>query len=300
MVETVFLQGGLGNQMFQYAFYLAKKHNNEKVRCDYSLLQGKKRSHNGFELNIIFGIVDCKSKILNKLVAQVLIKINHIDKKCNLYWAFIFRLLKMEYIEDEMPSKYNRLRLFPNSRSGHCYFLGYWQSEKYFKDIKSDIYAVFKFDENKISKSSKCVLKQIKRTISVSVHIRRGDYLDIQNQKLYGGICTLEYYYNAISYFTTLYGQEIFFFIFSNDAEWVKCNFDIPNMVIVDCNQGENAWQDMFLMSKCTHNIIANSSFSWWGAWLNTNGNKKVISPSRFMNIGDSNDIIPSDWIVLK
>lgn len=58
------------------------------------------------------------------------------------------------------------------------------------------------------------------------------------------------------------------FLFFSNDAEWVKCNFDIPNMIIVDCNQGENAWQDMFLMSKCTHNIIANSSFSWWGHGL--------------------------------
>lgn len=299
MIEIVFLQGGLGNQMFQYAFYLSKRHSNMKIRCDYSLLQGQNRSHNGFELDDVFGIVDCKSNILNRWVVRALIKINHLDKKWKCYLFFIFRLLKVRYVEDEIPSKYDRLRLIPDAKGGCCYFLGYWQSEKYFKGIEREIRAIFRFKEDEISECSRSILYQIKKTQSVSVHVRREDYLNVQNQKLYGGICTLQYYYKAISYFTTLYGQEIFFFIFSNDAEWVKCNFDIPNMIIVDCNQGENAWQDMFLMSKCTHNIIANSSFSWWGAWLNTNDNKRVISPSRFMNIGDSSDIIPSDWIVL-
>lgn len=300
MVEIVFLQGGLGNQMFQYAFYLAKKYNNTKVRCDCSLLQGKNRPHNGFELGTIFGIADCENRIFNKLVAQVFIKINRIDKKWTRYLAFIFCLLRTNCIEDEMPSKYNKSRLLPNFPNGYCYFLGYWQSENYFKDIERDIRAIFRFDEYKISKHSKSVLQQIRKTVSVSVHIRRGDYLDVLNQKLYGGICTLEYYNEAISYFTTIYGHGVLFFIFSNDVEWVKSNFNISNMVIVDCNQKGDAWQDMFLMSKCTHNIIANSSFSWWGAWLNENEDKKVISPSRFMNIGDSNDIIPSDWIIIK
>ena len=132
MIEIVFLQGGLGNQMFQYAFYLSKRHSNMKIRCDYSLLQGQNRSHNGFELDDVFGIVDCKSNILNRWVVRALIKINHLDKKWKCYLFFIFRLLKVRYVEDEIPSKYDRLRLIPDAKGGCCYFLGYWQSEKYY------------------------------------------------------------------------------------------------------------------------------------------------------------------------
>ena len=128
-----------------------------KIRCDYSLLQGQNRSHNGFELDDVFGIVDCKSNILNRWVVRALIKINHLDKKWKCYLFFIFRLLKVRYVEDEIPSKYDRLRLIPDAKGGCCYFLGYWQSEKYFKGIEREIRAIFRFKEDEISECSRSI-----------------------------------------------------------------------------------------------------------------------------------------------
>ena len=91
--------------------------------------------------------------------------------------------------------------------------------------------------------------------------------------------------------------KNITFFVFSDDIEWVKNNLCLSNCEYVECNVGINSWQDMFLMSQCKHNIIANSSFSWWGAWLNRNTNKIVITPSRFINLEENSDIIPDTWI---
>lgn len=90
-----------------------------------------------------------------------------------------------------------------------------------------------------------------------------------------------------------------YFFIFSNDIEWCKKNIQLPHSYYVNCNKGKDSWQDMFLMSKCKHNIIANSTFSWWGAYLNENPQKIVISPSKLTNRGDSPDLFPDSWIKL-
>lgn len=139
-------------------------------------------------------------------------------------------------------------------------------------------------------------MRRIIETNSVSIHIRRGDYLSEINQGLYGGICTEMYYAKAITYICNKIDQPSFF-VFSNEIDWVKNNVDIPNPTYIDFNNGADSWQDMFLMSQCKHNIIANSSFSWWGAWLNRNTNKIVITPSRFINLEEDSDIIPDAWI---
>jgi hypothetical protein len=89
------------------------------------------------------------------------------------------------------------------------------------------------------------------------------------------------------------------FFVFSNDLVWVKENIFIKNVTYVDCNAGKNSWKDMYLMSLCQHNIIANSTFSWWGAWLNKNKNKIVISPKRFLNSDTTTDVYPDAWTTL-
>ena len=134
---------------------------------------------------------------------------------------------------------------------------------------------------------------------SISIHIRRGDYLHPKFNHLYGNICTIEYYKEAITILQQKYAN-LHFYIFSDDISWVKENLPIVPSTYIDWNKKEDSWQDMYLMSQCKHNIIANSSFSWWGAWLNNNPNKTVICPSRFMNLNQQSDIVPEDWIQIQ
>lgn len=117
---------------------------------------------------------------------------------------------------------------------------------------------------------------------SVSLHIRRGDYLTAENS-IFQNICTPTYYKNAVSYMNSNVVNP-YYFIFSNDIEWCKNNLNLDNITFVDWNIGVNSYKDMQLMSLCKHNIIANSSFSWWGAWLNNNPNKVVCVPKRWYN----------------
>ena len=113
----------------------------------------------------------------------------------------------------------------------------------------------------------------------VSLHIRRGDYLNPEVQAIYGGICTDEYYEAAVKYMKEGH-PGCRFYVFSNDPEWVKENLKIENMTVVEGSDEEHGYRDMYLMSLCKHNILANSSFSWWGAWLNKNTEKEVIGPT--------------------
>lgn len=136
--------------------------------------------------------------------------------------------------------------------------------------------------------------KLISDTNSVSIHVRLGDYLN--NNKLYGGICTYDYYMNAINTMKTICPNATFF-IFSNDVTAATQLLKIDNAIPVTENTGDNSYLDMYLMSKCKNNIIANSTFSWWGAWLNANRNKKVICPTTLLNGYDNGMVFSKDWI---
>ena len=116
---------------------------------------------------------------------------------------------------------------------------------------------------------------------------------------MYGGICTLHYYEEAIRYMCE-HVQEPVFYVFSNDISWVRVNLKIPNAVYVTHNQGADSWQDMYLMSKCKHHIIANSTFSWWGAYLNRDKQKLVVCPPKLTNRGDSPNLFPKEWIKIE
>ena len=130
------------------------------------------------------------------------------------------------------------------------------------------------------------VRKKIKNTESVSIHIRRGDYLNPENQAIYGGICTEEYYEKAISYMEEkLWNPH--FFIFSDDAEYAKKTYTKDNYTVVDINHGRDSFFDMHLMGCCKHNICANSTFSFWGARLNENPTKLMIRPLKQRNTCD-------------
>jgi hypothetical protein len=178
------------------------------------------------------------------------------------------------------------------------YFSGYWQTELYFEEIESVIKKTFEFNKKLISIKNIETIKEINKVQSVSLHVRRGDYVSDPGAKLvHGGICTIYYYKRAIQTIQSIVKGNIFFYIFTDDIEWVKNNLISNKMIIVDWNRGDESWQDMMLMSRCKHNIIANSSFSWWGAWLNTNKEKIVIAPEKWFNTMPAFDIIPENWI---
>jgi hypothetical protein len=171
---------------------------------------------------------------------------------------------------------------------------GYFQSEKYFKNYKEEIKKYFT-PKKEIIQDIYLKYKNILNN-SCSIHIRRGDYL---HQINYHPVLSLKYYWDAIDF---LYGENkknVNFLIFSDDINWVKNNLKIPNMYFIE---GNNNFYDMFLMSECENNIIANSSFSWWGAWLNKNEKKKIIAPKEWFGsaIQDTSiDLYCDNWIIL-
>ena len=176
------------------------------------------------------------------------------------------------------------------------YLSGYWQCEKYFKEFRAELLELFRFPQNQINEASRKMQDQICREQAVAVHVRRGDYLLPENNRKYGNICTLQYYRNAMQYMKEKVSDARFYF-FSNDPEWVRENLSEGDSVIVNCNHGKENYLDMYLMSQCSHNIIANSSFSWWGAWLNRNPDKIIVSPKRWFSHLDVSDAVCEDWI---
>ena len=287
-MKIVKVLGGLGNQMFQYALYLSlqKHHPNETIKIDTSCFKGYPL-HNGFELSKIFNIEENEATFMDKL--KLAYPYNHYR-----VWQILKRILpnRRTMFTESKEERYDSTII---SKIGNCYYDGYWQNERYFMDIRDSI--LQKFTPKKIKQQNKEFVNELQSHESVSIHVRRGDYI---NNPLYGGICDMEYYKKAIKY-TQENTHCNLYCIFSNDIEWCKKHlaplFDQKVVIYVNWNKGKDSYQDMYLMSRCKHNIIANSSFSWWGAWLNDNSTKIVISPQKWNNIRNSEFELPKDWI---
>lgn len=180
----------------------------------------------------------------------------------------------------------------------NAYFAGYWQSEKYFKNVEDVIRSDFTLKEPQ-DKKYQDILSQIKNSNSVSVHIRRGDYLWPKNMAIFT-TCSPDYYYEAEKLISEKVSSPKLF-IFSDDIEWVKQNmhFNLPTIFVTDGDLFEKDYQELMLMAACKHNIVANSTFSWWGAWLNDSLEKIVISPKQWFNLAtmSDKDLIPTAWI---
>ena len=277
-MRIINIKGGLGNQMFQYAFLLAHRqyHPMDEYLMDISSY-GDKNTHNGFELCRRFHI-DAKIAGLEELNPVM----RHIKKD------FLYRVqlkttgaLPQVFLEKDF-SKY-----YPNVlQTEKYYYDGYWQCHKYFDSIAQEVKKTFSFKDELDERNAVLIEQMQSNPYSVSVHIRRGDYLD---SPLYAGLCDMRYYKNAIEWISTrLFGHDIVFYVFSNDIEWCKQNlvhvFGNNQFVYVIHNTGEGSYKDMKLMSSCHYNIIANSSFSWWAAYLNSNPNHVVLSPKRWIN----------------
>lgn len=175
---------------------------------------------------------------------------------------------------------------------------GYWQSEKYFHDIRQTLLKDFTFREP-LSGRNLELSGRMKETSSVALHIRRKHYVPAPPQKEVHGTCPPEYIFSAIQYMRQQVTHPVFF-IFSDDIAWCRQNLQLPEEThFADFNTGKNSYRDMQLMSLCRHNIIANSSFSWWAAWLNEHPDKIVIAPKRwFLDTSkDIKDLFPESWV---
>lgn len=272
-MKIIRLNGGLGNQMFQYAFAkeLEYLYPSDKI----FLFGSNKEIQRIFDIDLPFATTkdvmmlgDIKETYIGKIKRHYFRKKTHILERDFSYNEFLQKII------------------------GDVYYDGYWQTEKYFSHYNSDINNMFSFKLS-IDKKNTELFENGKQYCSI--HIRRGDYTTIKGYDVIG----LDYYNKAINYIIGKIPGVIFVF-FSNDIEWCKKNFDIEDAIFVDWNQRENSWQDLWLMSKCNYNIIANSTFSWWGAYLGKA--EIVIAPKKWMNRKKDyytysfNDIIPETW----
>ena len=291
-MKIVKLKGGLGNQMFQQAFLIALEQvSGEQVYIDVS---GYSRyiQHNGYELERVFGIKNLEandeaikkytccfnSRFLNKLYTKL-------------------SVIKSSDIKERYSNKY-----YPSILLAHKdgYYDGFWQCYKYFDKYRDLVLQSFQFVDFSDADNIELAKIILEDKDSVSIHVRRGDYL---NHPLYNGLCGLDYYKSAINEIKKLKGVNLNFYIFSNDIQWCKDNIinylDGNHYIFVDWNKGVNSFRDMQLMSMCRYNIIANSSFSWWSAYLNKNKDSVVIAPKKWINQPLEYSVQLPEWILL-
>lgn len=282
----VWFAGGLGNQLFQYSFYKFLEKKEKEVFADLNWFK-RNNIHNGYELQKIFKIE--LKKAMEEDILSLKGKIEGVSRKINrrigLYKFKTYKTERKKYNLDNEILYYDNL-----------YLEGYWQSISYIVPIENELRKKFIFKPF-IDDKNKKLVKDLEKNNSVSIHIRRGDYIKKRrHRKLYNNICDLKYYKNAINIIRKKINNPVFY-IFTNDMDWVKENIKGENFNYVDWNRGDNSFRDMQLMSLCKHNIIANSTFSWWGAWINNNKNKIVISPKKMINKKiDFSNAFPNDW----
>ena len=303
---SVYFQGGLGNQLFQMslAYLLAKK---EKLKISF-YTEGYSNSIRKFELNKFPQIKKLKIETKNtlnlkyKLIRFIKRKIIHLIQILNLEKSLfntyngqnkIFAL--DQKIFEISPYVYNE-EIFNQKLKSNVTLVGYYQSEKYFTKNKKEILSLFSFP---MLKNKKFIhfFNKIKSCNSVAVHVRRGDYIS-KELKQYFDILSKDYYARCFKYIN----KKTFnpkFFIFSDDIDYVKqMNMFKKDCIFVDTN---SPLIDLNLMTYCKHFIIANSSFSWWGAWLCKNKKKIVCAPNKWVNDNfPTADIIPNEWIKIN
>lgn len=277
------LSGGMGNQMFQYALYLQLKELGRNVKID-DRTEYQGRNARPIRLPIFNAVyttptetemkcltdsyLDIGSKIRRKITGR---KTAEYKEKSHL---FEDKILEME----------------------RAYLVGWWQSEKYFAAVKDKVKSAFVFQNIKLTKEMLKYEEAIKNTNSVSVHIRRGDYLEIS--EVYGGICTEEYYERGMKKMKEEQ-PDCHFFIFTNDIPWVKEHMQGEDITLIEGNTEDTGYIDMYLMTKCKHFILANSSFSWWGCYLSESEDKKVIAPSQWFRGRDCRDIYTKEMQII-
>ncbi|GBG57986.1 alpha-1,2-fucosyltransferase [Sporomusaceae bacterium FL31] len=283
------LIGGLGNQLFQYS--MARRISfisGEEIKLDLSeFKEYKLRVYELHNFNIIENIATPDE--IEKLAG------------CNSIYTKFFKKItsilpfnKKTYVKEKSFCFDSEIL----SINKNAYLEGYWQSEKYFKDIEEIIRSEITI-KSPLSGKNLQLAEKIENTNAIAIHIRRGDYASNPLTNEYHGLCHINYYHEAISLLLKKI-RDPQFFVFSDDCEWSQQNLNLPYpTTFVNHNGSDYAYEDIRLMSLCKHNVIANSSFSWWGAWLNRNPQKMVIAPKQWFKKHeiDTSDLIPDKWI---
>lgn len=321
-MKIIIFAGGLGNQMFQYAFFYANRKKYRDLKAT-TFWYNANKSHNGFELDKVFNISKegfifsknkaKKEKILPENEKKAAISNNSKEytekKQKELQNVSNSKLTKIiRYILNNNPfltfKEFGDSKYFENifDKKGLMILSGYWQNQRYFIEEKDEICKIFQFiplENTENDEKNRQIIEKINAENSVSIHVRRGDYV---SNSWFDGVVTTEYYQKSVDFIKTKV-QNPQFFVFSDDLGWCKAELKLPdNAVFVDWNSGKNSFRDMQLMSLCRHNIITNSSFSWWGAWLNRNAEKIVVRPKKWISESsglDFSEICPEEWVAL-
>lgn len=287
---VVRLYGGLGNQMFQYALgrHLALS-NNTDLLLDVSWFENDPlRDYELKSLNVEAGILSRSRFIVYKNWWELLSK---------RVLGFLTRRELFRGIKEEGVHCFEAL---PLDEKGALYLDGYWQVWQHLESIKEVLWSDFSF-QGELGIEAKLLLQGIKSEESVSLHIRRGDYVNDSRVNEAHGVCSMEYYRQAVDLIAKRVVNPVFF-VFSDDIEWVRENLVLDYPVYYEDGGSERPCAEaMTLMSQCKHNIIANSTFSWWGAYLNQNAEKIVIAPSSWYALEvESKDLLPEGWVKLS
>lgn len=289
------LIGGLGNQMFQYAAgrYLAYLHQTELLMDTGYLEKDPAEAYTKRHLEL--GVFSIDLRIADKKDIERF-NIEGSNKYSRTLQRKLPILFTNLYVAESGTTYHKEFLSYP----ANTYLDGFWQSERYFKPIESVLVSDFVL-KDPLNKENKEWLKKIENAESVSMHIRRGDYISNAGSQAHHGSLDMDYYKKALERIKEKH-KTIEVFVFSDDLEWCKANLNISETLhFVDANQQQNRHLDLFLMSHCKHNIIANSSFSWWAAWLNRNEHKTVIAPLKWFNDPSikTYDLIPEEWMRL-
>lgn len=268
------LIGGLGNQMFQYSAAMAlAKRSNVDFRIDNSQFASYPLRPYALADWCISGKIATHNEMLKVASEGDLL------------------LETGSSYEPKMFQKFQSL-----------YMRGYWQSEDYFIDIREQLLSEF-IPANELSQSDKNIISYMEDVAPIMMHIRRGDYVSNSHTNSFHGVMPIEYYQNSIEKIlneaTDIDGKDVVYFVFSDDPDWCEESFTwLEPKVIVRHNPPKKGFMDIYLMSKCKHFVIANSSFSWWGAWLSQNKSKIVVAPKEWFqskNV-ESDHIVPKSW----
>lgn len=273
------VMGGLGNQLQQYALYQKLKKEGKEVKLDISWftnqsVQEQMLAPRKLELQFFEGLpMEIASEEEVKSVLGR--KFEEPEKLTDKLKRKISKSFSPVFTEEGMyhPEIFD---------FDHKYLVGYFACEKYYADILKDIRQMIVFPQSTNHKNI-ALAQELETKESVSVHIRRGDYLDEANRAMFGNICTDAYYRSAIDYIATK-KPDAEFYLFSDDPDYVRATYQGERFHVVDWNHGDDSFYDMQLMSLCKHNICANSTFSFWGARLNAHDEKMMVRPSIHKN----------------
>lgn len=275
------IQGGLGNQLFQYSLYESFRAKGMETKTDIStFLDGREtRALELAKLGLEFDVA--AKQELHSLYAD--------DARIT---DRVLRYLtgKKKYIKEK---QYDFNPHILQTTDG--FLNGYWQSEQYFESVGSKIREQICF-QNTDTETIQNRETQIAQSNSVSIHVRMGDYL--QQSEIYGNICTKEYYQKAIQYISERVENPVFY-VFSDEPEKAAEMLADYEFYAITENSGVDSYKDMYLMSCCKHHIIANSTFSWWGAWLDKKPDKIVVTPSKWNQMCQKDDICCKGWIMI-